>query len=111
MGKDSFVIVEKWSGVAELKAHARAPHMAAYAVQVKNHVRSERCIFFRRLETKGNAHDTIVTLKRNPLRWQRHVLAKCQQIRGVCDIRTRRKELMKGWIAGKAKIEEATLLC
>jgi maleylacetate reductase len=38
--KDSFVIVEKWSGVAELKAHVRAPHMAAYAARVKDHVKS-----------------------------------------------------------------------
>jgi len=59
----------------------------------------------------GNAHDTIVTLKKNPLRWRRHGAPKCHQIGGACDIRTLQKELMKGWIAGKAKIEEATLLC
>jgi quinol monooxygenase YgiN len=40
VGKDSFVIVEKWSGIAELKAHARAPHMAAYAAQIKDHIQS-----------------------------------------------------------------------
>jgi quinol monooxygenase YgiN len=35
-GDDTFVIVEKWASVAALKAHARAPHMAAYAAKVKD---------------------------------------------------------------------------
>jgi quinol monooxygenase YgiN len=40
VGKDSFVVVEKWSGIAELKAHARAPHMVAYAAKVKDRIKS-----------------------------------------------------------------------
>ena len=29
-GPDTFVVVEKWESMAALKAHAAAPHMAAY---------------------------------------------------------------------------------
>jgi len=34
-GPDSFVVVEKWSSMAALQAHAVAPHMKAYAAKVK----------------------------------------------------------------------------
>ena len=35
-GPDSFVFIEKWRDAAALKAHAGAPHMAAYAAKVKD---------------------------------------------------------------------------
>ena len=35
-GGDMFVVIEKWRDVAALKAHAAAPHMAAYAAKVKD---------------------------------------------------------------------------
>ena len=35
-GPDSFVVVEKWADADALKAHAAAPHMAAYAAKVKD---------------------------------------------------------------------------
>jgi quinol monooxygenase YgiN len=35
-GPDSFVVIEKWRDPAALKAHAAAPHMAAYAAKVKD---------------------------------------------------------------------------
>ena len=35
-GEDTFVVVEKWESMEALKAHAKAPHMAAYAAQVKD---------------------------------------------------------------------------
>ena len=34
-GPDTFVVVEKWASVDALKAHAAAPHMAAYGARVK----------------------------------------------------------------------------
>lgn len=34
-GPDTFVFIEKWRDAAALKAHAAAPHMAAYAAKVK----------------------------------------------------------------------------
>lgn len=34
-GPDSFVVIEKWESVDALKAHAAAPHMAAYAAKTK----------------------------------------------------------------------------
>ncbi len=34
-GPDVFVVIEKWSGTAALRAHSKAPHMAAYAAKVK----------------------------------------------------------------------------
>jgi len=34
-GADTFVVVEKWDSLDALKAHAAAPHMAAYASKVK----------------------------------------------------------------------------
>jgi quinol monooxygenase YgiN len=35
-GADTFVVVEKWESLEALKAHAAAPHMAAYAGKVKD---------------------------------------------------------------------------
>jgi quinol monooxygenase YgiN len=35
-GDDTFVVVEKWESLDALKAHAAAPHMAAYAAKVKD---------------------------------------------------------------------------
>ena len=34
-GPDTFVVIEKWAGVDALKAHAAAPHMAAYAARTR----------------------------------------------------------------------------
>jgi quinol monooxygenase YgiN len=39
-GADTFVVVEKWESVDALKAHAVAPHMAAYAAKTKEHIAS-----------------------------------------------------------------------
>jgi quinol monooxygenase YgiN len=36
VGDDTFVVVEKWASLDALKAHAAAPHMAAYAAQAKD---------------------------------------------------------------------------
>lgn len=36
LGPDTFMVVEKWSDMEALKAHAGAPHMAAYAAKVKD---------------------------------------------------------------------------
>ncbi len=35
-GEDTFVVVEKWQSLDALKAHAAAPHMAAYAAKTKD---------------------------------------------------------------------------
>jgi quinol monooxygenase YgiN len=35
-GPDTFVVIEKWASAEDLKAHAAAPHMAAYAAKVKD---------------------------------------------------------------------------
>ena len=35
-GPDAFVVVEKWASLDALRAHAAAPHMAAYAAKVKD---------------------------------------------------------------------------
>ena len=35
-GPDTFVVLEKWRDAQALKAHAAAPHMAAYAAKVKD---------------------------------------------------------------------------
>jgi quinol monooxygenase YgiN len=40
LGPDSFVVVEKWESAEALKAHAAAPHMAAYAAKVKELIAS-----------------------------------------------------------------------
>lgn len=37
-GPDTFVVVEKWESMAALKAHAAAPHMAAYGTKTKDMV-------------------------------------------------------------------------
>ena len=39
-GPDTFVFVEKWRDPAALKAHAAAPHMAAYGAKVKELIAS-----------------------------------------------------------------------
>jgi quinol monooxygenase YgiN len=40
LGPDAFVVVEKWESVDALKAHAAAPHMAAYAAKTKEMIAS-----------------------------------------------------------------------
>ena len=42
-GDDTFVVVEKWASLDALKAHAAAPHMAAYAASTKDMI-AERVI-------------------------------------------------------------------
>jgi quinol monooxygenase YgiN len=37
-GPDTFLVIEKWESLDTLKAHAAAPHMAAYAAKVKDHL-------------------------------------------------------------------------
>ena len=37
-GPDTFVVVEKWESMAALKAHAVAPHMAAYGAKTSDMV-------------------------------------------------------------------------
>jgi len=39
-GPDAFVVVEKWESPDALKAHAAAPHMAAYAAKTKDMIAS-----------------------------------------------------------------------
>ena len=36
VGADTFVVIEKWESMEALKAHAAAPHMAAYGAKVKD---------------------------------------------------------------------------
>ncbi|MDX7949565.1 antibiotic biosynthesis monooxygenase [Lichenihabitans sp. Uapishka_5] len=36
LGADTFVVVEKWSTMDDLKAHAASSHMAAYGAKVKD---------------------------------------------------------------------------
>ena len=40
LGPDAFVVVEKWESVDALKAHAVAPHMAAYGAKTKEMIAS-----------------------------------------------------------------------
>ncbi len=40
LGEDTFVVVEKWQSLNALKAHAAAPHMAAYAASTKHMIES-----------------------------------------------------------------------
>jgi quinol monooxygenase YgiN len=40
IGPDTFMVVEKWESMEALKAHAAAPHMAAYAAKVKDLIAS-----------------------------------------------------------------------
>ncbi|MDH3318883.1 MAG: antibiotic biosynthesis monooxygenase [Betaproteobacteria bacterium] len=35
-GADTFLVIEKWESLEALKAHAAAPHMAAYVAKVKD---------------------------------------------------------------------------
>jgi len=37
-GPDTFVVIEKWESLDALKAHAAAPHMAAYAAKTKDFI-------------------------------------------------------------------------
>jgi len=39
-GPDTFVVIEKWESLDALKAHAAAPHMAAYAAKTKELIAS-----------------------------------------------------------------------
>ena len=39
-GADTIFVIEKWADAAALRAHAAAPHMAAYAAKVKDIVAS-----------------------------------------------------------------------
>ncbi len=40
LGADTFMVVEKWESLEALKAHAAAPHMAAYGAKVKELIAS-----------------------------------------------------------------------
>jgi quinol monooxygenase YgiN len=39
-GPETFAVIEKWETLDALRAHAKAPHMAAYAAQTKELVAS-----------------------------------------------------------------------
>jgi quinol monooxygenase YgiN len=39
-GDDTFVVIEKWESPEALKAHAAAPHMAAYAAKTRDMIAS-----------------------------------------------------------------------
>jgi quinol monooxygenase YgiN len=39
-GPETFVVVEKWESMDALKAHAAAPHMAAYGAKTKEMIAS-----------------------------------------------------------------------
>ena len=39
-GPDTFLVVEKWAGMDALKAHAAAPHMAAYGAKTRELIAS-----------------------------------------------------------------------
>ena len=39
-GADTFVVIEKWESMDALKAHAAAPHMAAYGAKTKEMIAS-----------------------------------------------------------------------
>jgi quinol monooxygenase YgiN len=39
-GPDTFLVVEKWASIEALKAHAAAPHMAAYGAKTKEFIAS-----------------------------------------------------------------------
>ena len=40
LGPDAFIVVEKWESMDALKAHAAAPHMAAYGAKTKEMIAS-----------------------------------------------------------------------
>jgi quinol monooxygenase YgiN len=39
-GGDTFVVIEKWESMEALRAHAAAPHMAAYGAKTKEMIAS-----------------------------------------------------------------------
>ena len=39
-GPDTFLVIEKWESMDSLKAHAAAPHMAAYGAKTKEFIAS-----------------------------------------------------------------------
>lgn len=39
-GPDTFLVIEKWDSMEALKAHAAAPHMAAYAAKTRELIAS-----------------------------------------------------------------------
>lgn len=39
-GPDTFVVIEKWQSLGALKAHAAAPHMAAYGAKTRELIAS-----------------------------------------------------------------------
>ena len=39
-GRDTFLVIEKWESMDALKAHAAAPHMAAYGAKTKELIAS-----------------------------------------------------------------------
>ena len=39
-GPDTFVVIEKWATMDDLKAHGAAPHMAAYAAKTREMIAS-----------------------------------------------------------------------
>ena len=39
-GPDTFLVIEKWESLDALKAHAAAPHMAAYGAKTKEFIAS-----------------------------------------------------------------------
>ena len=39
-GRDTFLVIEKWAGMDALKAHAAAPHMAAYGAKTRELIAS-----------------------------------------------------------------------
>jgi len=40
LGPDAFAVVEKWETMEDLRAHAAAPHMAAYGAKVRDWIAS-----------------------------------------------------------------------
>lgn len=40
VGPDTFLVVEKWESMEALRAHAAAPHMAAYGAKTKEFIAS-----------------------------------------------------------------------
>lgn len=43
IGADTFIVIEKWETMDDLKAHAKSAHMAAYAQKVKSMI-AERSV-------------------------------------------------------------------
>ena len=44
-GPDTFVVIEKWATMEDLRAHGAAPHMAAYGAKVREMI-ANRLIHF-----------------------------------------------------------------